>query len=485
MLFRGIQNSLKLSSSKPTKKIMLIKNEGITFLLRKIYIIVPDYLRYLINKKNYLYLYFPINITNFSINKNILSMNKEIKYHLCLNKEQLIEEVKYFLGYKNNFTNFKFDLYNEKFNLIKSDEQLIKNIKNINNFDNNILYIKINKENINNIKKSKLKNKYNHYLLNKKINLILNEDKEKGKGIRIENEESYNINTEKICLNKQNEDYLCYSTNKNKKLILNDSDISNITNIKTENKNTSTDDLLYNTTYNKRRNNINDIYDTNNKCFEHINVPLNSNLNMLFYVPKRNLNNNLLYSKNNKFKRKDKIYNKRTFLYSAEYYKNLQNKKNKMGDYTYFTDLGNLNKINNIKIIFRNNKNRLKGFSKRNKLFNKSFFNNDIFINNKNKINNRNKLISSSFDNNHLTNISKRKDKKKGLTFSFNNISEEYINLNKLYLRSENIKEINLKNNIFSKKAIGKNRSNPLCLRKTILDSFLNFSIGKKQIYPK
>ena len=99
---------------------MLIKNEGITFLLRKIYIIVPDYLRYLINKKNYLYLYFPINITNFSINKNILSMNKEIKYHLCLNKEQLIEEVKYFLGYKNNFTNFKFDLYNEKFNLIKN-----------------------------------------------------------------------------------------------------------------------------------------------------------------------------------------------------------------------------------------------------------------------------------------------------------------------------------------------------------------------------
>ena len=169
-----------------TKKHLLIRKNGILFILMKVYLIVPDYLKNLIRFKNNFYIYYPIKNSDFLQNKNIKLNSKYNKYKICLTKRDIIDEVKFFLSINKNNTMYDFDLYNQNLGIMKPDYHLTK----MENINNNIIYIKIklNKEhseikpynNIPNIPKIiKFKNdnsKFGDYIikLRKKTNSELN-----------------------------------------------------------------------------------------------------------------------------------------------------------------------------------------------------------------------------------------------------------------------------------------------------------------------
>ena len=128
-----------------TKKELLIRNNGILFLLMKVYLIAPENLKNLVNHKNYFYIYYPIRNSDFFLNKNFKIMNKYNKFKICLTKKDIIEETKFFLGINKYNNNYDFNLYNQNLGILKNDYQLLQT----DNINNNIIYIKIklNKEN--------------------------------------------------------------------------------------------------------------------------------------------------------------------------------------------------------------------------------------------------------------------------------------------------------------------------------------------------
>ena len=122
-----------------SKKSLLIRKNGILFILMKVYLIVPDYLKNLIRFKNNFYIYYPIKNSDFLQNKNIKINSKYNKYKICLTKRDIIDEVKFFLNINKNSTMYDFDLYNQNLGIIKPDYHLTK----MENINNNIIYIKI------------------------------------------------------------------------------------------------------------------------------------------------------------------------------------------------------------------------------------------------------------------------------------------------------------------------------------------------------
>ena len=122
-----------------SKKSLLIRKNGILFILMRVYLIVPDYLKNLIRFKNNFYIYYPIKNSDFLQNKNIKINSKYNKYKICLTKRDIIDEVKFFLNINKNSTMYDFDLYNQNLGIIKPDYHLTK----MENINNNIIYIKI------------------------------------------------------------------------------------------------------------------------------------------------------------------------------------------------------------------------------------------------------------------------------------------------------------------------------------------------------
>ena len=123
------------------KKYLIIRKNGILFLLMKVYLIVPEKLKYLIPLplKNYFHIYYPIKSNNQLHNQNIQINNEYNKYRICLTKKDIIEEVKSFLGIDKNSNDFNFLVYNQNLDILMSDYQLNK----IENIHNDIIYIKI------------------------------------------------------------------------------------------------------------------------------------------------------------------------------------------------------------------------------------------------------------------------------------------------------------------------------------------------------
>ena len=122
-----------------TSKNLLIRKNGITFLLMKVYIIVPDDLKNLISFKNNFYIYYPIKNNDFLQNKNIKINNKFNNHKICLTKKDIIEEVKFFIGINKNSKEYDFDLYNKNLGILKTDFRL----KKVESIVNNIIYIKV------------------------------------------------------------------------------------------------------------------------------------------------------------------------------------------------------------------------------------------------------------------------------------------------------------------------------------------------------
>ena len=122
-----------------TSKNLLIRKNGITFLLMKVYIIVPDDLKNLISFKNNFYIYYPIKNNDFLQNKNIKINNKFNNHKICLTKKDIIEEVKFFIGINKNSKEYDFDIYNKNLGILKTDFRL----KKVENIVNNIIYIKV------------------------------------------------------------------------------------------------------------------------------------------------------------------------------------------------------------------------------------------------------------------------------------------------------------------------------------------------------
>ena len=122
-----------------TSKNLLIRKNGITFLLMKVYIIVPDDLKNLISFKNNFYIYYPIKNNDFLQNKNIKINNKFNNHKICLTKKDIIEEVKFFIGINKNSKEYDFDIYNNNLGILKTDFCL----KKVESIVNNIIYIKV------------------------------------------------------------------------------------------------------------------------------------------------------------------------------------------------------------------------------------------------------------------------------------------------------------------------------------------------------
>ena len=122
-----------------TSKNLLIRKNGITFLLMKVYIIVPDDLKNLISFKNNFYIYYPIKNNDFLQNKNIKINNKFNNHKICLTKKDIIEEVKFFIGINKNSKEYDFDIYNNNLGILKTDFRL----KKVESIVNNIIYIKV------------------------------------------------------------------------------------------------------------------------------------------------------------------------------------------------------------------------------------------------------------------------------------------------------------------------------------------------------
>ena len=238
-----------------SKKSLLIRKNGILFILMKVYLIVPDYLKNLIRFKNNFYIYYPIKNSDFLQNKNIKINSKYNKYKICLTKRDIIDEVKFFLNINKNSTMYDFDLYNQNLGIIKPDYHLTK----MENINNNIIYIKIklNKEHseikpyndIPNIPKIiklknnnskfydfiiKLKKKHNSELnLKKVINdtfMTINPEK------KIQSKKNYVYFSRNCLMRKYNNNmFIKYSSNKIDK-DTNTDDLTELTNALNENK---------------------------------------------------------------------------------------------------------------------------------------------------------------------------------------------------------------------------------------------------------
>ena len=230
------------------KKYLIIRKNGILFLLMKVYLIVPEKLKYLIPLplKNYFYIYYPIKSNNQLHNQNIQTHNEYNKYRICLTKKDIIEEVKSFLGIDKNSNDFNFLVYNQNLDILMSDYQLNK----IENIHNDIIYIKIklNKENekikINKINTKRFNFDYSKENNNrhKTIDYIMIKPKKNGSELNLKKLINDTVNTinpnKKFVLQKK---YNAFSRNdflKKTKNIFN-----NIINTKKIDKNTTTEDL--------------------------------------------------------------------------------------------------------------------------------------------------------------------------------------------------------------------------------------------------
>ena len=111
------------------KKLSIMKN-GIIYWLRKIFIIFQNN-SIIVNrsKKLYFYFYYPIKEINLKKNKLILFENEKFLTKddlFCNSLEDIKKEVKDFLKIrKKSF--IKINLYNDDFNMLKSDIQLMRN----------------------------------------------------------------------------------------------------------------------------------------------------------------------------------------------------------------------------------------------------------------------------------------------------------------------------------------------------------------------
>ena len=404
-----LKNTLKLSSFLPKKKNLIIKNKGNYYLLMKVYIVVSEDLKYLIHSKKYLYLYYPIKIINYSTIKKYLSDLNDNKYKICSNKEEIINEVRLFLGIENDCFNFKYNIYDENLNLITNDYQLSQNIKNIKNNINNIIYIKVVQ-----LKNGEIKHKREKYQFNKKLNGFFLEKKIKKKQenqkLNILDEILNNVNKkEKNISNAKEVNF--HNIGRNKKINNNLLSIDSYRSFsKKINKNTSTDDLEI-----KKNNKINNINNINNNKY-----PLfNSFTSRSFNYKKRNSRNKISE------KIQNNCFNKRTNLSSPDYYKTIKKKFN-------------------IKMSIKEN-HLLKIPLKKNNFFNNKFINN-IFLKN-NFFNNKNDFMKTLSEK-YLTYNSFFKETKKPLILSHSKFNS-YFNSN-INIYNQNLNEIYFDNKSFS-----------------------------------
>ena len=139
------QKITSIVNNNESKNEKIIRKNGISFSLIKVYIIVPDNLKSLVKYRNHFYIYYPIKNSDFLQYKNFQVNNENNKYKICFTKKDIIEEVKFFLGIDENDSLYNFDLYNQNLGILKNNYSISKN----GNIDNNIIYIKIklNKEN--------------------------------------------------------------------------------------------------------------------------------------------------------------------------------------------------------------------------------------------------------------------------------------------------------------------------------------------------
>ena len=388
-----------------TKKGLLIRKNGILFILMKVYIIVPDNLKNLTRSKNNFYVYYPIKNYDFLQNKNIKVNGKYNKYKICLTKRDIIDEVKFFLGLNKNNAIYDFDLYNQNLGILKPDYHLSK----VESINNKIIYIKIklNREhseikpyndipNISKIIQFKNNSKIVDYIVNlrKKANSELNMKK-------IINDTFMTINPDKKFETKKNNIYI--GRNRLMKNYKNNNNILTKYSSNKIDKDTTTDDLARMTnTFNEKKFNKCDYAKLDS--FKHSLV----NLKNINYFAK-NLN---------------KINLKKKNLFSLDYYPNFKGK----------TANGfKLKSVNKYKTI-RTNKMKEAFFNKNN--------NDNISIQIKASFSyqDRKKFVKSLYE----SNSSSKNQIKKYLHFSQPNIIKSYM---KFYSYNLNNNKIHAKNN--------------------------------------
>lgn len=382
---------------------IIIKKNGIIFLLMKIYLIVPDELKNLIQFKNILYIYYPIKNSDFLLNKNVNINNKHNKYKICLNKNDIIEEVKSFLGIHKNSTNYNFDFFNQKLGILKNDYELSKT----DNINYNIIYLKIklNKDNskirsyndvpnIPNMRRMiKFKNKKS-----KLIEYIMGRPKRNNSQLNLRkliNETVSTINSQNKTILDRN--YSSLSRNISvRKYNPHKADLTTHNSNRID-KNTTTDDLAHNNILNGK------------KMYKYNNINMYNNKNSLI-----NLKNNNYYAKD-----MYRINLSKKNLSSLDYYINNIERKPELSQHKHINRYKMIRSTRNQEILLES----------------KNFINLSIANKMSYPYQNRKKFVKSLFKNN-ISN----KNKKKNLRFSQPNIIKSYLEVFKHNLNNNKVK---------------------------------------------
>ena len=307
-----MKNGLIDENNRPKKKLAILK-DGIIYWLRKLYIILLDN-NFNNNQNSYIYFYYPIKDINLKIKRNF-SFNGDKGGIFCKTIEDILEEVKFFLNIPKFYEDFKADIYNEDFDLIKNDNQLMEK-----NEKYKILYIKIGKFSDEHIEKSinrcqihikhRKSNDFNRNELNFPFHLFTNNElktkmsidnhfNSTSKNNFLKNNRDSYININKTEINK-NENYINDNKNKNiiNRIIINQkfSNKNIFKNILKEEKNYSTHFLdLKNVKNNNKGLNRNN---TDNYIFPKLMLPKHK-VEGLYSIKYMNSETNFPFQKNN------------------------------------------------------------------------------------------------------------------------------------------------------------------------------------------
>ena len=277
--------------------------------------------------------------------------------------------------YKNIFNNKKTidndNLFEDEMNILKESQKYLDENNEINNFNNNEIFMENDNININNDKKDLIKSQINSNKNKREINSIINNDivvKRNKESVDIEQNINNKIKNNKLFNNSINGDI------NNEKITIQKTNISN----SLSNNNTET-----NIKKNKLKNRN---YNFNSQSFtEGNNLTQNkfTEMDEDIKIENKTLNQNRKYkilNINNDFNIDDE---KTDFLYNTDGRKNIKSKKNEI-----FEEINN-KENNNDKNIYEENK-----FDKNNKFTNSNNF--DLYnVNNINTNENNNLLVNS------------------------------------------------------------------------------------------
>lgn len=165
------ENNNNIESTRSTlccvENPVAIQKDGSLFYLRKLFIIPPNEAKITnLEKKLFFEFYYPLRDSNFKFKIKYLPKGNE-QHKICKNLDDVTKEIKKFLSFSESYSSLadvKIIIYNEDFNLLMDDNQMMKKSEKDKKF-----YAKIVKLTENEMEQQKLRCKFHTH---KKVNAI-------------------------------------------------------------------------------------------------------------------------------------------------------------------------------------------------------------------------------------------------------------------------------------------------------------------------